>query len=107
MRVSISNQTLLILLKKGYCYAKLGNSAKAIEVFDSLKDTILEPYALAERAMMELPNNTEYEAFRKDGDYKQAYLSFKTLLVLNSSAKSLIKLWASGVGTFSKNPVSS
>lgn len=67
------------LLKKGFCYAKLGNPAKAIEIFDSLKDTILEPYALAERAMMELPNNTEYEAYRKDGDYKQAYLSFKTL----------------------------
>jgi tetratricopeptide (TPR) repeat protein len=67
------------LLKKGFCYAKLGNNPKAIEIFDSLIGTILEPYALAERGMMELPSNGEIEVYRKEGDYKQAYLSFKAL----------------------------
>lgn len=67
------------LLKKGFCFAKLGNNKKAIEIFDSLIGTILEPYALAERGMMELPNNVEVEVYRKEGDYKQAYLSFKAL----------------------------
>ena len=66
------------LLKKGYCYAKLGDTTRAIEVFDSLNGTILEPYALAERAMMELPVSY-FELIRKDGDYEQAYLAFKQI----------------------------
>jgi len=66
------------LLKKGFCYAKLDNKPVAEEIFNSLNGTILEPYALAERAMMELPNN-EFEALRKEGDYKQAYMAFQSL----------------------------
>jgi diguanylate cyclase (GGDEF)-like protein len=67
------------ILKKGFCYAKTNKPKEALEAFESLKNTILEPYALTEIALMELPN-LEYEISQKEGDYKKAYFVFKELV---------------------------
>ena len=64
------------LLKRGNCYIKLGKYTEALNSFNRLKGTILEPYALTEIALMELPTS-EYEVFHKDGSYKKAYELFK------------------------------
>lgn len=65
-------------LKMAHCFSKIGRPIDALQAYESLKNTILEPFALSEIALMELPNN-EYEIFQKEGDYKKAYLMFKEL----------------------------
>lgn len=66
-------------LKKGICLTKLGKTDEALVVFNSLKDTILEPFAMAEMALMELPLS-ENEISRKNGDYKKAAAIFNALM---------------------------
>lgn len=65
-------------LKKGYCLAKQNKIIEATNAFETLQNTILEPYALFGMAMLELPSN-EFELFQKDGDYKKAYLLFQKI----------------------------
>lgn len=67
------------ILKKGFCCIKLNRPKEALQEFERLKGTILEPYALTEIAMMELPAN-EYEITQKEGDYKKAFSIFSSLI---------------------------
>ncbi|PCJ51564.1 MAG: hypothetical protein COA79_25850 [Planctomycetota bacterium] len=65
-------------LKMAICLIKTYKVTQAENLLKSLIGTILEPHALAELALLELPANS-YEAKLKKGDYQKAFEYFNLI----------------------------